>query len=93
MNVQVKTCVLLAGLCADGVASVTEPVRSHDLTEIALREFGAEMAVERQLITVREGPSWPAASWQCLAIFPRRRSSLWRRCWCRVRASPSTGSV
>ena len=54
-SAQVKTCVLLAGLFADGATSVTEPVRSRDHTEIALREFGAEIAVERHRITVRGG--------------------------------------
>jgi 3-phosphoshikimate 1-carboxyvinyltransferase len=54
-SAQVKTCVLLAGLFAEGTTSVTEPARSRDHTEIALREFGAEIAVERQRITVRGG--------------------------------------
>jgi 3-phosphoshikimate 1-carboxyvinyltransferase len=51
-SAQVKTCVLLAGLFADGATSVTEPARSRDHTEIALREFGAEVTVERRKITV-----------------------------------------
>jgi 3-phosphoshikimate 1-carboxyvinyltransferase len=51
-SAQVKTCVLLAGLYAEGATSVTEPARSRDHTEIALREFGAEVAVERGKITV-----------------------------------------
>jgi 3-phosphoshikimate 1-carboxyvinyltransferase len=51
-SAQVKTCVLLAGLFAEGATSVTEPARSRDHTEIALREFGAEVAVERHKITV-----------------------------------------
>jgi 3-phosphoshikimate 1-carboxyvinyltransferase len=51
-SAQVKTCVLLAGLFAEGATSVTEPERSRDHTEIALREFGAEVAVERRKITV-----------------------------------------
>jgi 3-phosphoshikimate 1-carboxyvinyltransferase len=51
-SAQVKTCVLLAGLYAEGATSVTEPARSRDHTEIALREFGAEVAVERRKITV-----------------------------------------
>jgi 3-phosphoshikimate 1-carboxyvinyltransferase len=46
-SAQVKTCVLFAGLFAEGATSVTEPVRSRDHTEIALREFGAEVVVER----------------------------------------------
>jgi len=56
-SAQVKTCVLLAGLFAEGRTSVTEPVRSRDHTEIALREFGAEVAVERLKITVAGRPT------------------------------------
>jgi len=44
-SAQVKSAVLLAGLFADGVTSVTEPARTRDHTELALEEFGA--AVER----------------------------------------------
>jgi 3-phosphoshikimate 1-carboxyvinyltransferase len=55
-SAQVKTCVLLAGLLAEGQTSVTEPVRSRDHTEIALREFGAELTVARQRITVHGRP-------------------------------------
>jgi 3-phosphoshikimate 1-carboxyvinyltransferase len=51
-SAQVKTCVLLAGLYADGATFVTEPVRSRDHTELALREFGAQITVERQKITL-----------------------------------------
>ena len=55
-SAQVKTCVLFAGLFADGKSSVTEPVRSRDHTEIALREFGASVATERLKITVAGRP-------------------------------------
>ena len=55
-SAQVKTCVLFAGLYADGVTSVTEPTRSRDHTEIALREFGADVTVERGRISVRGRP-------------------------------------
>jgi 3-phosphoshikimate 1-carboxyvinyltransferase len=51
-SAQVKTCVLLAGLYGEGATSVTEPERSRDHTEIALREFGADVTVERRKITV-----------------------------------------
>src|SRR5215475_4950969 len=51
-SAQVKTCVLLAGLFADGHTSVTEPSRSRDHTEIALREFGADLVVEGRRISV-----------------------------------------
>lgn len=52
-SAQVKTCVLFAGLFAEGETAVIEPVRSRDHTEIALREFGADLLVERQRISVR----------------------------------------
>ena len=47
-SAQVKTCVLFAGLFAEGQTSVREPVRSRDHTEIALREFGADLQSTRQ---------------------------------------------
>jgi 3-phosphoshikimate 1-carboxyvinyltransferase len=39
-SAQVKSAVLLAGLFAEGVTSVTEPARTRDHTELALEEFG-----------------------------------------------------
>ena len=44
-SAQVKSAVLLAGMFAEGVTSVTEPSRTRDHTELALEEFGA--ALER----------------------------------------------
>jgi 3-phosphoshikimate 1-carboxyvinyltransferase len=55
-SAQVKTCVLFAGLFAEGRTSVTEPVRSRDHTEIALREFGADVATEGLTITIAGRP-------------------------------------
>jgi 3-phosphoshikimate 1-carboxyvinyltransferase len=55
-SAQVKTCVLFAGLYAEGATAVSEPIRSRDHTEIALREFGADIAVERQKITLAGRP-------------------------------------
>ncbi|MBZ5601930.1 MAG: 3-phosphoshikimate 1-carboxyvinyltransferase [Acidobacteriia bacterium] len=54
-SAQVKSCVLLAGLFAKGDTIVREPVRTRDHTEIALAEFGADIEVERRVITLREG--------------------------------------
>lgn len=51
-SAQVKTCVLFAGLYADGETIVREPVRSRDHTEIALREFGADLRVQGKVITL-----------------------------------------
>jgi 3-phosphoshikimate 1-carboxyvinyltransferase len=55
-SAQVKTCVLFAGIYAEGETTVTEPVRSRDHTEIALREFGAEISVERRKIAIAGRP-------------------------------------
>lgn len=54
-SAQVKSCVLLAGLFANGDTIVREPVRTRDHTEIALKEFGAEIESQRRVITLREG--------------------------------------
>jgi 3-phosphoshikimate 1-carboxyvinyltransferase len=40
-SAQVKTCVLLAALLADGRTGFSEPALSRDHTEIMLRQFGA----------------------------------------------------
>jgi 3-phosphoshikimate 1-carboxyvinyltransferase len=42
-SAQVKSCVLFAGLYADGETRVEEPVRTRDHTEVALRAFGAQL--------------------------------------------------
>ena len=42
-SAQVKSCILLAGLYADGETSVTEPSLSRNHTELMLREFGADL--------------------------------------------------
>jgi 3-phosphoshikimate 1-carboxyvinyltransferase len=55
-SAQVKSCILLGGLYADGATVVHEPIRSRDHTEIALREFGAEITVERRKITLQGRP-------------------------------------
>ena len=42
-SAQVKSCVLFAGLFADGQTRVEEPFRTRDHGELALRAFGAEV--------------------------------------------------
>jgi 3-phosphoshikimate 1-carboxyvinyltransferase len=42
-SAQVKSCVLFAGLFAEGQTVVEEPIRTRDHGEIALRAFGAEV--------------------------------------------------
>jgi 3-phosphoshikimate 1-carboxyvinyltransferase len=51
-SAQVKSCVLIAGLHAEGKTTVHEPIRTRDHTEIALREFGADVDVIKRSITV-----------------------------------------
>jgi 3-phosphoshikimate 1-carboxyvinyltransferase len=55
-SAQVKSCVLIAGLFPDGRTTVHEPLRTRDHTELALREFGAEVDVDRLSITVTGRP-------------------------------------
>jgi 3-phosphoshikimate 1-carboxyvinyltransferase len=55
-SAQVKSCVLLAGLYAHGRTVVHEPIRTRDHTELALREFGADVEVQRRSITVTGRP-------------------------------------
>jgi len=50
-SAQVKSAVLLAGLFAEGVTTVTEPARTRDHTELALEEFGA--TIEKRGRTIR----------------------------------------
>ena len=42
-SAQVKSAILLAGLYADGITKVTEPVLSRNHTELMLRGFGADV--------------------------------------------------
>lgn len=42
-SAQVKSCILLAGLYADGETSVTEASLSRNHTELMLQEFGADI--------------------------------------------------
>lgn len=59
-SAQVKSCVLFAGLFAEGETVIEEPVRTRDHGEIALRAFGAE--VERSGNTSRIRGGQPLAA-------------------------------
>jgi len=56
-SAQVKTCVLFAGLYAEGETIVRAPVRSRDHTEIALREFGADLRIAGKTIALTGRPT------------------------------------
>lgn len=45
-SAQVKSCILFAGLMAEGETTVTEPALSRDHTERMLRAFGAKVTID-----------------------------------------------
>ncbi len=55
-SAQVKSALLLAGLYADGVTTVTEPHKSRDHTETMLRGFGAELEVDGLSVSLTGQP-------------------------------------
>lgn len=52
-SAQVKSCILLAGLYADGETSVTEPELSRNHTELMLGSFGADLTTNGKTATIR----------------------------------------
>jgi 3-phosphoshikimate 1-carboxyvinyltransferase len=58
-SAQVKSCVLLAGLLADGRTEVTEPEPTRDHTERLLLAWGADISTEelRTIPTLGGGPA------------------------------------
>ena len=54
-SAQVKSCVLLAGLLAEGETTVIEKVGTRDHTEVALEQFGVEVERGEKRISVRGG--------------------------------------
>jgi len=59
-SAQVKSCVLLAGLYADGPTSVTEPALSRNHTELMLSGFGADVRCENATATILPDPKLSA---------------------------------
>jgi 3-phosphoshikimate 1-carboxyvinyltransferase len=54
-SAQVKSCLLFAGLLADGQTTVEEPIPTRDHGELALRAFGAEVHRARNSVTIVGG--------------------------------------
>jgi 3-phosphoshikimate 1-carboxyvinyltransferase len=82
-SAQVKSAILLAGLHAAGGVTVEEPVPSRDQTEILLAEFGCDISIhgdtvslgaKRRLtgceIQIPGDPSSAAFAWLAAAIVP-----------------------
>ena len=55
-SAQVKSCVLFAGLYADGTTTAREPMRTRDHSELALREFGADITQRRGFVSIEGRP-------------------------------------
>jgi 3-phosphoshikimate 1-carboxyvinyltransferase len=54
-SAQVKSCVLLAGLYADGETSVTEPAPTRDHTERMLQGMGYQVNVDGSTVSLQGG--------------------------------------
>ncbi len=61
-SAQVKSCLLLAGLYAEGTTHITEPRRSRDHTERMFRYFGIPLREDGPRLSVQGRPSvgWTA---------------------------------
>ena len=55
-SAQVKSCVLLAGMYADGITRVTEPVLSRNHSELMLNHFGASVSTESTTVSIEPDP-------------------------------------
>lgn len=56
-SAQVKSCILLAGIYADGITSVTEPYASRNHTELMLQAFGADIKTEGTTTSIKAAPN------------------------------------
>lgn len=52
-SAQVKSCLLLAGMFADGITSVEEPYKSRNHTELMLDYLGANIQIEKNKVSIR----------------------------------------
>ena len=55
-SAQVKSCVLLAGMYADGATSVTEPILSRNHSELMLNYFGASVTSQGTTASILPDP-------------------------------------
>ncbi|MFH1407308.1 MAG: 3-phosphoshikimate 1-carboxyvinyltransferase [Candidatus Omnitrophota bacterium] len=55
-SAQVKSAILLAGLYADGVTKISEPIKSRDHSERMLRLFGADIKIDGETISIKGSP-------------------------------------
>lgn len=55
-SAQVKSCILLAGMYADGFTKITEPFLSRNHSELMMRAFGAQVTSEGTTATIIGNP-------------------------------------
>ena len=67
-SAQVKSCILLAGLYADGATAVTEPNLSRNHTELMLNAFGAKVSTNHSL----EGAAATATIQPCQELYGQK---------------------
>ncbi len=60
-SAQVKSCLILAGLYADGTTIITEPQKSRDHTERMLAAMGADLKVQGLSVSIKGGSKLHAA--------------------------------
>jgi 3-phosphoshikimate 1-carboxyvinyltransferase len=60
-SAQVKSCLILAGLYADGTTTITEPQKSRDHTERMLAAMGADLEVRGLSVSIKGGSRLYAA--------------------------------
>lgn len=58
-SAQVKSCLLLAGLNAEGETSFTEPYKSRNHTELMFQHMGANINIEGNKVTVKKSQLQP----------------------------------
>ncbi len=79
-SAQVKSCLLLAGLYAEGKTTVTEPAPTRDHTERMLRGFGYSVETNGPVASLQSGGKLTATRIEVAGgLFPPPRSSWWRR--------------
>lgn len=62
-SAQVKSCLLLAGLYAEGVTVIQEPFRSRDHSERMLAAAGVKLDINESRVSIMGGQSLKAQEW------------------------------
>lgn len=58
-SAQVKSCILLAGLFADGKTSITEPYLSRNHTELLMKYMNAKISIDKTTVSIEKSELKP----------------------------------